>query len=224
MKTYNQSHVGVPGELYIGGDGLAMGYFNRPDLTRQRFVPHPFSMQPGARLYKTGDIAAYTQDGQLKYLSRADHQVKIRGYRIELGEVETVISRHTAGSTVVVMARELAPGDTQLVAYVVGDKGHSFATDDLRNSLKEELPDYMIPSNFMALEKFPLNPSGKIDRNALPIPEQSHPDMSVAYATPQTPNEILLVEIWSTVMNLEKLRCRGQCFSYGCAFPDLRVD
>jgi amino acid adenylation domain-containing protein len=207
--------IGVPGELYIGGDGLAAGYLNRPDLTTQRFVSYPLSTKPGARLYKTGDIAAYAPDGQLRYLGRADHQVKIRGYRVELGEIEMLISRHPAVSAVVVVAREVTPGDSQLVAYIVADKSHPLSTDILRNYLKEGLPEYMVPSIFVALESFPLNPSGKIDRHALPLPEQSRPALLPAYAAPQTVNEKLLVEIWSALLGLEKVSVEDNLFHLG---------
>jgi amino acid adenylation domain-containing protein len=197
--------TGVPGELYIGGAGLARGYLHRPDLTTQRFVSHPFSQEPDTRLYKTGDIVAYAPDGQLRYLGRADHQVKIRGYRIELSEVEAVISRHPAVREVVVTARDVAPGDKQLVAYLVADQKPSLSTQALRNFLKEELPDYMVPSIFVVLDSLPLNPSGKIDRNALPMPAQSRPDVDVGYFPPQTQTETQLAEIWSAVLGVEKV-------------------
>jgi amino acid adenylation domain-containing protein len=173
--------IGVPGELYIGGAGLARGYRHRPDLTTQRFIPHPLCQASEARLYKTGDIVAYAPDGQLKYLGRADHQVKVRGYRIELSEVETALSRHPAVRDVVVMARDVAPGDQQLVAYLVADQEPPLSTQALRDFLQEELPSYMIPAFFMMLATLPLNPSGKIDRQALPMPVPSRPERDPAY-------------------------------------------
>jgi amino acid adenylation domain-containing protein len=207
--------IGVPGELYIGGDGLARGYLHRLDLTTQRFVAHPFSKTPGARLYKTGDIVAYTPDGQLRYLGRADRQVKIRGYRIELSEVEAAISRHPAVSAVVVMARDLAPGDKQLVAYVVADKEHRLSTHALRNALQAELPDYMVPAIFVALEQFPLTPSGKIDWNALPVPVQRRLESEAAYCSPQTLTETILGEVWSAVLSLERVSVEDNLFHLG---------
>jgi acetyltransferase-like isoleucine patch superfamily enzyme/acyl carrier protein len=158
---------------------------------------------------------AYTPDGQLRYLGRADHQVKIRGYRIELSEVETAIGRHPAISAVVVIVREEMPGDHQLVAYIVADKRHPISINALRSSLQEELPDYMVPASFVILDEFPLNPSGKIDRNALPLLEKSSPELAAAHATPQTPNEKLLVEIWSAELHLAKVSVEDNLFHLG---------
>lgn len=209
--------IGVAGELYIGGDGLAKGYWHRPDLTTQRFVPHPFRKQPGARLYKTGDIVAYAQDGQLRYLGRADQQVKIRGYRVELGEVETVISRHPAVREAVVMAREVIPGDKQLVGYLVVDTASSCSTTALRNALQEELPDYMVPSHFVVLDKLPLNPSGKIDRSALPAPEQSRLVLEEAWVLEplQTAVEKALADIWTEVLGVSQVGRNDNFFDLG---------
>jgi amino acid adenylation domain-containing protein len=207
--------IGVPGELYIGGDGLARGYLHRPDLTTQRFISHPFRKESGAQLYKTGDIVAYAPDGEIRYLGRADRQVKIRGYRIELSEVEAVISRHPAISAVVVMARDIAPGEKQLVAYVVADKEQRLSTHALRNALQAELPDYMVPAIFVALEKFPLTPSGKIDWNALPAPVQRHLESEAAYCSPQTLTETILEEIWSAVLRLEIVSVEDNLFHLG---------
>jgi amino acid adenylation domain-containing protein len=209
--------IGVAGELYIGGAGLAKGYLHRPDLTTQRFVPHPFSAQPGARLYKTGDIVAYAPDGQIRYLGRADYQVKIRGYRIELSEVETVISRYPMVSEAVVTACEVIPGDQQLVAYLVVDAESSLSTTALRNALQEELPDYMVPSHFVVLDTLPLNPNGKIDRSALPTPERSRVVLEEAWVPEplQTAVEKELAEIWTEVLGVTQIGRSDNFFALG---------
>src|SRR5262249_25466341 len=143
--------VGVPGELHIAGVGLARGYLNRPELTAEKFIPHPFSAEPGARLYKTGDLARYLPDGNLEFLGRIDNQVKIRGFRIEPGEIETVLSRHPAVQQVVVVAREERPDNRQLVAYIVARRGPVPTVSELRQILKAQLPEYMVPSVFVWL-------------------------------------------------------------------------
>ncbi|MGH6832626.1 MAG: non-ribosomal peptide synthetase, partial [Methyloceanibacter sp.] len=186
--SLNPVPVGAPGELYIGGIGLARGYLNRPDLTAEKFVPNPFSTQPGARLYKSGDLARYLPDGNIEFLGRIDGQVKIRGFRIELGEIETVLSQQPAVREAVVLAREEVENpkseiqnpkslEKWLVAYVVPDRDRSPSPSELRSSLKEKLPDYMIPSTFVFLDALPLTPNGKLDRRALPVPDQTRPEL-----------------------------------------------
>jgi amino acid adenylation domain-containing protein len=207
--------IGVPGELYIGGDGVSPGYLHRWRLTAERFIPHPFRKDSGNRLYKTGDMVAYASDGQLRYLGRADRQVKLRGYRIELSEVEAAISRHSAVSAVVVVPRDIAPGGNQLVAYVVAAKERQLSTQALRNALQAELPDFMVPAIFVALEEFPLTPSGKIDWNALPAPAQEHLVSEEAYRSPGTPTEAILGEIWSAVLRLDRVSLDDNLFHLG---------
>ena len=165
--------LGVPGELHIGGAGLARGYLNRPELTAEKFIPDPFSNEPGARLYQTGDLARYLPDGNIEFLGRLDHQVKIRGFRIELGEIETALNTYPAVREAVVVAREDNPGDKRLVAYVVLGQEQALTISDLRGFLKQKLPDYMVPSAFVALDALPLTPNGKVDRRALPAPDLS---------------------------------------------------
>ncbi|MFK0731640.1 MAG: amino acid adenylation domain-containing protein, partial [Gloeotrichia echinulata HAB0833] len=162
--------IGVPGELYIGGDGLARGYLNRPQLTQEKFIPNPFSHNPSARLYKTGDLARYLADGNIEYLGRIDNQVKIRGFRIELGEIEAVLNTHPQIQQTVVIAIEDIPGNKRLVAYVV-KTDDSITTNQLREFLKQQLPEYMVPSTFVTLDTIPLTPNGKIDKKALPTPD-----------------------------------------------------
>jgi amino acid adenylation domain-containing protein len=207
--------VGVPGELYIGGDGLARGYLYRPQLTAERFVRHPFNNSDGARLYKTGDIVASHGDGQIRYIGRADHQVKIRGYRVELSEIERLISRHAAGSQAVVVEREVLQGEKGLVAYILAGKEHPVTIAALRSSLQEELPDYMVPSHFVALEQFPLSPNGKIDRHALPMPEQGRSDQETTFIPPQTSTERMLAAIWSKVLRIETVSVANNLFYSG---------
>jgi acyl-coenzyme A synthetase/AMP-(fatty) acid ligase len=169
-RTLQPVPVGVPGELHVGGIGLARGYLNHPDLTAEQFIPNPFSHVPGVRLYKTGDVARYLPDGNIEYLGRLDHQVKIRGMRIELGEIEAVLGQHPAVHQVVVLAREEPPGDTRLVAYVVLQLESPPSSSALRSFLQEKLPEHMVPSVFVMLSALPLTPNGKVNRRAFPAP------------------------------------------------------
>jgi len=207
--------VGVPGELFTGGDGLARGYLNRPDLTREKFIPHPFSTEPGARLYKTGDLVRYSPDGNIEFLGRIDHQVKIRGFRIELGEIESVLGRHEAVREVVVMAREDVPGDKRLVAYLIPEGEQAPSVSVLRQHVKEKLPDYMVPNAFVMLAKFPLTPNGKMDRRALPAPEHTRPELEETYVAPRTPVEQSLAEIWANVLGVERVGVNDNFFELG---------
>jgi amino acid adenylation domain-containing protein len=166
--------IGVPGELYIGGDGLARGYFNRPNLTTEKFIAHPFSEEPQARIYNTGDMASYLPDGTIECLGRMDHQVKIRGFRIELGEIEAVLGQHPGIEESVVIVREDVPGDKQLVGYLIANQEPVPTVGELRSFLKQKLPDYMVPSTFVEIEALPLTPNRKVDRRALPAPDVVH--------------------------------------------------
>jgi aspartate racemase len=207
--------VGVPGELYTGGDGLARGYLKRPDLTEEKFISHPFSSDPDARLYKTGDLVRYCSDGNIEFLGRIDHQVKIRGFRIELGEIESALGGHETAREVVVMAREDVPGDKRLVAYIIPEVGQKPSITMLRQYLKEKLPEYMVPNAFVMLEKFPLTPSGKVDRRALPAPEQMRPELEKTYVAPQTPVEQSLAVFWSEVLGVERVGVNDNFFELG---------
>jgi amino acid adenylation domain-containing protein len=207
-------HAGVPGELYIGGVQLARGYHQRPALTAERFVPDPFSDIPGARLYRTGDLARHLPDGSIDYLGRLDFQVKIRGFRIELGDIEAVLTAHPAIREAVVLAREDVPGVKQLVAYVLPAGEQVPSTTELREALKEQLPDYMIPAHFVVVEAWPLSPSGKVDRNALPAPPR-RPAAEMVYLAPRTPAEAVLVSIWEQVLNLEQVGIHDNFFALG---------
>ncbi len=205
--------VGVPGELFIGGDGLAQGYFNRPELTKEKFVPHPFSQHPEDRLYKTGDLVYYLPDGNIEFVGRIDQQVKIRGFRIEPQELEVVLSQHPQISEVVVMPWEETPGKKQLVAYVVLKSAPTLTASDLRLFLKQRVPDYMIPSVFQVLATLPLTPNGKVDRRALPKPSLAN--ISQKYVAPRTPEEELLAGIWGEVLGLPKVGVNDNFFELG---------
>lgn len=192
--------IGVAGELYIGGEGLAHGYLYRPELTREKFLPHPFQPGSSARVYKTGDRARYLPDGSVQFLGRLDHQVKIRGFRIEPGEIETVLAQHPAVEQAVVTVRTDQPGDPRLVAYVVPQPGHTPGERTLNNFLKGKLPAYMIPSFFVIMESLPLTPNNKIDRRSLPAPERVVGDS--ATLAPRTWLEVELVRIWEKILGL----------------------
>ncbi|NOK39008.1 amino acid adenylation domain-containing protein, partial [Corallococcus exercitus] len=208
--------IGVPGELYLGGVGLARGYLGRPDLTAERFVPNPFSSEPGARLYRTGDKARWLPHGELESLGRLDFQVKLRGFRIELGEVETVLSLHPHVRACVVLLREDSPGHRRLVAYAVAaDSEAPPDVDSLRSWLKEKLPDYMVPASFVLLEALPLSSSGKVDRGALPPPEASSQLQATAYVAPRDEVEQQLADIWSRVLGREQVGIHDNFFELG---------
>jgi acyl carrier protein len=207
--------IGVPGESHIGGDGLARGYLNRPELTPEKFIANPFSEEPGARLYKTGDRARYLPDGNIEFLGRMDDQVKIRGYRIELGEIETVLSQHSSLREAVVLAREDSPGDRRLVAYAVAAPGCAPSVHELRSFLQQKLPEYMVPSAFVFLESLPLTPNGKLDRKALPAPDQTRPELEETFVAPRTPVEETLASIWSDVLKVDTIGIHDNFFELG---------
>jgi amino acid adenylation domain-containing protein/non-ribosomal peptide synthase protein (TIGR01720 family) len=224
--------IGLPGDLYIGGAGLASGYFQQPALTAERFVPHIASASPGARMYKTGDRARRLADGMLEFLGRQDDQMKVRGYRIELGEIEAVLGQHPAVRAATVLAREDMPGDMRLVAYVVPAEDERRTTNDesapspsvlhpsslvseLRAFLAARLPNYMLPAAFVLLAALPLTRNGKVDRKALPPPDRAQPGQGGMFDTPRTPLEELLSQIWTEVLHLEQLGIHDNFFALG---------
>jgi amino acid adenylation domain-containing protein len=207
--------VGLPGELYIGGVGLARGYLNRPDLTAEKFIPSPFSREPGARLYRTGDLARYRPDGNIEFLGRLDHQLKIRGFRVELGEIEAALGQHLAVQQAVVLAPDEGARERRLVAYVVASHLPAPTVSELRAFLKPKLPDYMIPSAFVFLQALPLSPSGKVDRHALPVPGPARPELEEGLVLPRTPVEEVLAEIWTQVLGLEEVGVHDDFFDLG---------
>ncbi|MCP4663055.1 MAG: amino acid adenylation domain-containing protein, partial [bacterium] len=211
----NPVPVGVPGEIHVGGAGLGRGYLNRPGLSAQRFVPAPFGRHPGERLYRTGDLARYLPNGALDFLGRIDHQVKIRGHRIEVGEIEAVLTKSPSVRECVVLMWEKTPGDRRLVAYVAGDRDRAPAVRELRSHLKEKLPEYMVPAAFVLLESLPLTAGGKLDRKALPAPDQSRPQPEDALVAPRTPVEETLARIWSQVLSVDQVGADDNFFDLG---------
>ena len=206
--------VGVPGELYIGGDGVGRGYLHRPELTAERFIPDPFSSEPGARLYRTGDLVRRMPGGNLDFLGRMDEQVKVRGFRIELGEVETALAAHPAVRANIVVAREDMAGGRGLVAYVVPRQGQRPEPGALRAFLREQLPEYMVPSAFVVMEELPVTPNGKVDRKALPAPE----GREAGAATGELPRDVLelrLVELWEEVLGVRAVGVRTSFLEAG---------
>jgi amino acid adenylation domain-containing protein len=207
--------IGEPGELHIGGIGLARGYLNRPELTAEKFIPHPFSSDTEARLYKTGDLARYLPDGNIEFLGRIDHQVKIRGFRIELEEIEAVLLQYPGVEMTVVMAREDVIGDQRLVAYILPNRENQLSISELRSFLTQKLASYMIPSAFVILDTLPLTPNGKIDRRALPAPDQTRPDLEITFVAPQDPVQLQLTEIWEEVLGIQPIGITDNFFDFG---------
>ncbi|MCP4660532.1 MAG: amino acid adenylation domain-containing protein, partial [bacterium] len=206
--------AGVAGEVFLSGVGLARGYYNRPDLTAEKFLPDPHAHQPGARMYATGDLGRLMGDGNLEFLGRIDHQVKVRGYRIELGEIEAVLDGSSLVRECAVVARERAPGDVRLVAYVVAKPESTAAAGDLRAFLQAALPEPMVPSTFVFLEALPLTPTGKVDRRALPAAEWGR-DEKTAFVAPRTPVEELLAGIWAELLGVPEVGVDDDFFGLG---------
>jgi acyl-coenzyme A synthetase/AMP-(fatty) acid ligase/acyl carrier protein len=207
--------IGITGEIHVGGVGLARGYLTHPTLTAERFIPDPFSRKPGARLYKTGDLARFHSGGEIEFIGRVDQQVKLRGFRIELGEIETVLGQHPSVREAVVVAREDASGDKRLIAYLVMREEPPPAASEMRNYLKKTVPEYMVPASFVVLEALPLTATGKVDRNALPEPEQVRPELAQVYVAPQTAVEEVLCGIFSEVLQVEPVGVRDSFFELG---------
>jgi aspartate racemase len=208
--------IGAIGQLYIGGDGLARGYLNRPAQTARSFIPHPFSQKPGAQLYNTGDLARYLPNGDIEFLGRIDNQVKVRGFRIEPGEIESALASHEAVRDALVVARADEAGEKQLVAYVVGASGEEVpGTSQLRQFLRERLPEHMIPSLFISLDQFPLTINGKVDYRALPAPSAAQAVIETAFVAPSTMTEEILARIWSKVLSVKRISIHDNFFELG---------
>ncbi|HEY0601977.1 MAG TPA: condensation domain-containing protein, partial [Herpetosiphonaceae bacterium] len=213
--------IGAPGELYIGGDGLARGYFRRPSLTAEKFVPNPFSgenslepgTQPGARLYRTGDLVRALPDGTIVFLGRIDQQIKLRGFRVEIGEIEAVLSQHPAVRQALVLLREDLPGDRRLVAYLVAQPEQPIVVAEVRAFLLRQLPEYLVPAAFVVLDTLPLTPNGKLDRRALPLPDYSQTDTPVV--APRTPQETQIADIWAEVLGVAQVGVHDNFFALG---------
>jgi aspartate racemase len=207
--------VGVPGELFIGGDGLARGYLGRPDLTAKSFIPNPLPEEPGERLYRTGDLARYREDGVLEYLGRADDQVKIRGYRIELGEIENALCRHPSVRQAAVTVAPAASGESRLVGYFASEGEYAPRRDELRKFLASSLPEYMIPGTFVELDELPLTSNGKVDRRALPAPPAEEARASRAASPPRTDAERAIAAIWSEALGIPEIGIDENFFDLG---------
>ncbi|BAY50309.1 amino acid adenylation domain-containing protein (plasmid) [Scytonema sp. HK-05] len=207
--------IGVVGELYIGGSGLAKGYLNRPELTAERFIRNPFSREQQARLYKTGDLVRYLPDGNIEFVGRIDNQVKIRGFRIELGEIEAVLSQHPAIQYAAVIVRQDTPSDKRLIAYVVPNQNQATTVSDLRHFLKQKLPNYMIPAAFVMLEALPLTANGKVDRQALPAPEKVKQELEATFVAPRNELERQLTAIWEDILSVKPISVRDNFFDLG---------
>lgn len=215
MQILSPEVPGASGEIYIGGAGLARGYLNRPQATSEYFIPNPFAPQKSDRLYKTGDLARYLPDSNIEFIGRIDHQVKIRGFRIELVEIEAALTQHPLVRESVVIAREDIPGDKRLVAYVVLSSQQTFTVNELREFLKQQLPDYMIPTTFVQLDSLPLNPNRKVDRKALPIPSKARPEQQESYIAPRNKTEQELTHIWQQVLGLETIGIQDDFLNLG---------
>lgn len=207
--------MGAAGELYAGGDGIARGYCGRPDLTAERFIPDPFNGSPGSRLYRTGDLACYLPDGKLKFLGRADEQVKVRGYRIELGEIASVVRELEGVRDALVLVRGEEKNDPRLIAYVVREAGAALSGAQLRQHVRSQLPDYMVPFAFVVLDQLPLTVNGKVDRKSLPDPDREHSDAQAEYVAPRSETERTITAIWQELLNVKKLGIHDNFFDLG---------
>jgi amino acid adenylation domain-containing protein len=213
--------IGIPGELYIGGDGLSQGYINRPELTAEKFIPNPYAKEPGSRLYKSGDMVRYLPDGNIEFLGRIDRQVKIRGFRIELGEIEYALCQHFGVKDALVLATEQGAGDKRLVAYIVpAQEEHTWPApealiDDVRRFIREKLTSYMIPTFFVLLDTIPLTPNGKVDLKALPAAEQSRDSSPSNYVAPRSHQEELLARMWAEILVVDRVAIDDNFFELG---------
>lgn len=207
--------IGLPGELYIGGVGLSQGYLNRPDLTADRFILNPFSENPESRLYKTGDVVRYLPDGNLQFVGRADYQVKIRGFRIEPAEIETVLEQHSAVHQSVICERENASGNKYLVAYLVSHSNQTPSIEDLRQFVKQKLPEYMVPATFVFLDALPMTPNGKVDRHALPTSDEPNQKNTELFITFHNEVERQLTQIWEAVLGVQSISIKDNFFDLG---------
>ncbi|MCP4694904.1 MAG: AMP-binding protein, partial [Desulfobacterales bacterium] len=213
-REMNLKPIGVPGEMYVGGTGVSRGYLNRPRLTKERFLRDPF--HSGERFYRTGDLGRWREDGTLEHLGRNDFQVQVRGFRIELGEIEAALLSHPAVWKAAVIAREEAPGAPMLAAYIVpGENARAPSASTLRDHLLETLPEYMAPSAFVTLPAMPLTANGKVDRRALPAPDQIRPDLETAFAPPENEVEEVIADAWRRVLKKEKVGVLDNFFDLG---------
>jgi natural product biosynthesis luciferase-like monooxygenase protein len=214
-RDFQPQPVGLAGQLHIAGSGLAVGYFNQPDLTAQKFIPNPFAPEPGARLYRTGDLTRYFEDGRVEFLGRIDHQVKVRGFRIELEEIEAALNQLEGVTEAVVTVWEAAPGDKRLVAYLVPARQWSQSNEQTEAFLRQKLPEYMIPSNFVTLERLPLTTNGKVDRRSLPAVEGVRKQLTSEYIRPKGELEELIADIWQQALKVDRVGRDDNFFDLG---------
>ena len=207
--------TGIPGEIYIGGEGLARGYQNQPDLTAEQFIPNPFTDRPGARLYKTGDFGRYLSDGNVEFIGRADNQIKLRGYRIELGEIEAALNSHSSVKEAIAIVREDEPGNARLVAYAVAYPNCVIGAGELSEYLRDRIADYMVPSASVIMDELPRTPNGKVDRRSLPMPEKTRSEREGRFVSPRTPTEEVLASIFADVLELERVGVNDNFFDLG---------
>ena len=213
--TLGAAPVGIAAEIYLSGEGLSRGYLNRPDITAERFIPNPFAWKAGSRMYRTGDLARHRADGAIDFLGRIDDQVKIRGFRIELGEIEAALADHPAVRSAVVLAREHRPGTKRLVGYIEARDGRTVRSEELWSHLRNWLPEYMVPSEYVVLQALPLLANGKVDRRALPAPGESEPGHEADFAPPRNEVEEHLAKTWAEVLGLERVSIHGNFFRLG---------
>ncbi|MEJ2178560.1 MAG: AMP-binding protein [Gammaproteobacteria bacterium] len=211
----NPAPVGIPGELFIGGKGLARGYLKRPDLTAEKFVAHPFREGIAVRVYRTGDLARYLSDGNIEFIGRLDNQIKLRGFRIELGEIESALEKHPQVREAVSVVRNDANGYEQLVAFVLPQGSTNPAESDLLHALRDQLPAYLVPLRVLIVDEFPLTPNGKIDREALPGLNDSSVELTSIHKKPRTQMEKALVSIWLEVLNVDDIGVDDNFFELG---------
>jgi len=214
-KNLNPVPIGIPGELYISGAGLARGYHKKPELSAEKFIPNPFSSVPGNKMYKSGDLVKYLSTEDIEFIGRVDNQVKLRGFRIELGEIESVISSYVQVNESLVMVREDLPGLNQLVTYITPSKNISIELAELRTFLRSKLPEYMVPVSYVILEEFPLTPSKKIDFKALPIPDSSHKSVKAEYVEPRNETEKIISDIGKELLGIERMGIHDNFFELG---------
>src|SRR6185369_7186267 len=208
--------AGVLGELYIGGDGVARGYWSRPSLTAEKFIPNQFGLERGSRLYRTGDLARFLPDGTIEYVGRVDHQIKIRGMRLELGEIETTLTHHPLVRQAVVVARQDFEADLQLVGYIVPVLEETLEIGALRQFLRQTLPEHMLPGAFVFLDELPLTPNGKVNRRALPAPDHAaRLAQETPFVRPETQTEIDLARVWSEVLHGKEVGIDDDFFDLG---------
>jgi len=205
--------IGIPGEICIAGAGVARGYLNRPELTAERFIADPF--QSGHRMYRSGDLGRFRDDGVIQCLGRLDHQVKLRGFRIELGEIESLLAQFPGLRQAVVDVRAASSGDKRLIGYLLLQNGAEVSLPDVRSFLKAKLPDYMVPSAFMVLEHLPISPNGKLNRSALPNPDDARPELAREFVAPSTPVEQAIAEIFTEVLEVRTVGIHDDFFELG---------